>query len=508
MAIDHTVDTEDDTWTRFKHRVDQLGNLGKAEYVLYWDQEIVMPEEGKHARADQISTLSAVKHKLLTEDEMAMLLDDLEDIDLDPDQEAIVRKIQGDYESAVSVPETLVGDLSRTKSTAHRQWAAAKAEDDFSRFAPSFERLVDIQRAHAEHIDPDDDPYAVLFREYDPFIEFETVERVISRLREELVPLIEAVSESDATVNAAALSGTYDEGTQQELCRDALDTLGYEWNRGRLDPAPYPLTSGNQFDCRIGIPFEESDPLGSVLWTAHEFGHSKYMLNLRDDEYGNPLGEAREVVIHKSQARFWQDQIARSEAFWEHFMPSVHERFPDTRDVTPREAYEAVNYVYDDNPIRIEADELTGHLHIIIRFEIERDLMRGDLEVEDVPAVWNDKYEAYLGIRPETDSEGCLQDVHWANGSFGYFPAYSLGSVIAAQLYAAAEVEIGAPREHVRDGHFEAVNEWLRENVHKHGKRYPSTELIERATGEPLTADYFLDYVTEKYGSLYELDDY
>ncbi|WP_049928170.1 carboxypeptidase M32 [Halopiger goleimassiliensis] len=507
MATDQARSEADsaDSYEEFESRVERISNVGNAAGILRWDQEVVMPDDGTPARAQQLSTLSSISHELLTADETGALLEELEDADLDEAQAAVVREIRRQYDRETSVPQELVEELSETTANAHPKWKQAKENDDFETFAPTLEKLVELKREYAEHIDPDADPYEVLFAEYEPYLDLETAERVLERLRDELVPLIDAIDESDADLTTDAFSGSFDDDDQEALARDVLDSLGYDWSRGRLDTAPHPFSSGTQFDARVTTRFDEEDLLGSITSVIHEFGHANYTLGLPDEAYGTPLGEARDLSVHESQSRLWENHVGRSRAFWEHFLPIARERFPELEGVTPEEAYEAANQVYDDNLIRVEADELTYHLHIVIRFEVERDLIRGDLAVEDVPEVWNDKYEEYLGVRPETDAEGCLQDIHWSHGSFGYFPTYSLGSVLAAQLYAAAEDDLGDLSADVSEGDFEALNGWLRENVHQHGKRYTTPDLIERATGEAFTADYFLEYVDEKYGELYDL---
>ncbi|AEH38062.1 carboxypeptidase M32 [Halopiger xanaduensis] len=497
-----------DTYDEFESRVQRISNVGNAAGILRWDQEVVMPDEGTPARAQQLSTLSSISHELLTADETGELLEELEADELDDERAAVVREIRRQYDRETSVPQELVEEISETTANAHPKWKQAKEEDDFETFAPVLEKLVELKRDYAHHVDPDADPYEVLFAEYEPYIDLETAERVLENLRDELVPLIEAVDGSDAELTTDAFAGEFDDDDQEALARDVLDSLGYDWDRGRLDTAPHPFSSGTQFDARVTTRFEEDDLLGSITSTIHEFGHANYTLGLPDEGYGTPLGEARDLSVHESQSRLWENHVGRSRPFWEHFLPIAAERFPELEDVTPEEAYEAANQVYDDNLIRVEADELTYHLHIVIRFEIERDLISGDLEVEDVPEVWNDKYEEYLGVRPETDAEGCLQDIHWSHGSFGYFPTYSLGSVLAAQLYAAAEDELGDLDDDVREADFDALNGWLRENVHRHGKQYETQDLIRRATGEELTADHFLEYVEEKYGELYDLEGY
>ncbi|PSP56324.1 carboxypeptidase [Halobacteriales archaeon QS_1_67_19] len=509
MASEAAADETSDTYAEFIEKVKRLTNVSKAGGVLGWDQEVMMPEGGTPARSKQRSALSTVSHELLTSDEMADLLDELEGEDLNADREAVVREIRRQHDRAGRVPQDLVEEISEVSSEAMPVWKEAKADDDFSTFAPKLERLVELKREYAEHIDPDRDPYEVLFEEYEPYLGIDTAERVLERLREELMPLIEAVRESDADLATDTFEGTFDTDTQEELARDVLDTLGYDWEHGRLDTAPHPFSSGTQFDARVTTRFSEDEPLGALMATVHEFGHATYTLGLPREAYGTPLGESRDMTVHESQSRLWENHVGRSEPFWERFLPTVRDRFPEKlADASVRDVYEAANEVYEDNLIRVEADELTYHMHIVVRFEIERDLIRGDLDVEDVPEVWNDKYEEYLGIRPDTDAEGCLQDIHWSHGDFGYFPTYSLGSVLAAQLYESATDDIEELDEAVREGDFEPLHDWLTEHIHRHGCRYTTDELIREATGEDYTADYFLDHVKSKYGELYELDEH
>ena len=503
--MDTEQSTATDAYERLESRLERITNVGTSAGVLRWDQEVVMPEEGTPARAKQLSTLSAIAHEELTDPEMGELLDELEGSDLYDERAAVVREARRHFDREASVPGELIEEISATTANAHPVWKEAKDAADFETFAPTLEKLLELKREYAAHVDPDEDPYAVLFAGYEPYLDLETAEQVLEALRDALVPLIESIRESDVELGGA-FDGTFDADTQEALTRDVLDVLDYDWNRGRLDTAPHPFSTGTQFDARVTTRYDETDLLGSITSTIHEFGHANYTLGLPEEHYGTPLGNSRDLTVHESQSRLWENHVGRSQAFWEFFLPTVADRFPQVADVSHEAAYEAANEVYDDNPIRVEADELTYHLHIIIRFEIERDLIAGDLDVEDVPDVWNDKYEEYLGIRPEDDAEGCLQDIHWSHGSFGYFPTYSLGSVLAAQLYAAAEDELGSLDDRIRAGEFEDLNDWLRENVHRHGARYTTPALVELATGESYTAEYFLEYVREKYGDLYDLD--
>jgi carboxypeptidase Taq len=495
--------TEQSRYDEFLDRVQRLEHLESAGGILGWDQQVMMPEGGTPARAKQRSALSTVTHDRLTSDDLAADLDALDEESLSDDQRAVVREVRRKHERAVRVPSDLVEETSRATSEALEVWERAKAEDDFDHFAPKLEELVELRREYAEHIDPDADPYAVLFADYEPYLDLETAERVLGRLRDELVPLIDAVGDSDVDLATDAFEGTFDVDAQEAASREALDLLGYDWSRGRLDISSHPFTSGNQFDARITTRFDESDPLGALTATIHEFGHAQYALGLPDEDFGTPLGDARDLTVHESQSRLWENHVGRTPEWWELFLPTFAEHFPSV-DATPQEAYEAANRVYEDNLIRVEADELTYHMHIVLRFEIERDLVAGDLDVSEVPAVWNEKMEEYLGVRPDTDAEGCLQDIHWSHANFGYFPTYSLGSVLAAQLNAAVRAELPLD-EQIREGEFDPLREWLAENVHRHGQRYTTPDLVEEATGEEYTADYFVNYVTEKYGDLYDL---
>jgi carboxypeptidase Taq len=461
-----------------------------------------MPEGGTPARAKQRGAVSAVQHDLLVDDDVGGWLDELEAADLPPEESATVREIRRQYERKARVPTDLVEEISEATSDAHPVWQEAREEDDWSTFAPTVEKLLDLKREYANHIDSSADTYEVLFGDYEPYIDLDTAEEILEQLRETLVPLIDDVRESD--VDLYEVEGTYPEDQQLSLAEETLETLGYDFEHGRLDTAPHPFSSGTQFDARVTTRFDESDPLDSLGSTIHEFGHATYTQGLREDAYGSPLGEHRGLTVHESQSRLWENHVGRSRAFWEFFVPQFNDHHGT--DLTPEQAYEAANQVYEDNLIRVEADELTYHLHIILRFEIERDLLAGDLDVEEVPAVWNDKMEEYLGVRPETDAEGCLQDIHWSHGSFGYFPTYSLGSVLAAQLHAAAEDDIEDLDTKIRAGDFEDLHTWLTDNVHSHGQRHTTDDLIREATGESFTADYFLDYAESKFGDLYDLD--
>ncbi|MXR51230.1 carboxypeptidase M32 [Halovenus sp. WSH3] len=497
MASKETTDSE--AYEAFLDHVRQYNYVGDAAGVLSWDQQVMMPDEGTPARSKQSSTLSTLEHELLTDDQLAEWLDEL-DGSVSGERQAVVREIKREHERASEVPEALVEQLSEVSSNAMPVWEEAKAESDFSKFEEPLEELVELRREYAAEIDPDRDPYEVLVEDYEPYLDIETIEEILGELKSELPALIEQVSESDAEL-ADPFDGEYDESDQEALVREALDELGYDWSRGRLDTAPHPFSTGTQFDARVTTRFSPDDPLDAVGSTIHEFGHARYTLGLPDEEYGTPLGESRDMTVHESQSRFWENHVGRTLPFWRYFGSAVEDHLGV--DASAREFYEAANEVYEDNLIRVEADELTYHMHIVLRFEIERDLIRGDLEVSEVPQVWNEKMEEYLGVVPEEDRNGCLQDIHWTYGNFGYFPTYSLGSLLAAQIDATIRSEFDDLDGMIERGEFDPIAGWLTEEIHQHGCRYTTPELIERATGEELSASHFLEYAEDKYGDLY-----
>ncbi len=483
-------------------RFERYGNLMYASRLLYWDQQVMMPEGGTPARSGQLSALSSASHGLLTDDETGRLIDEAADEDLDDEQAAVLREVRREYERAEPVPESLVERIAETSSDAQPEWRRAKAEDDFDRFAPYLEELRDLQVERAEHIAPDQSPYVTMWEDSEPSLSLSLVEDVFDELVDALVPLIERIEASGVEL-ADPFEGPYPEADQRALSEAALDALGYDWDRGRLDTAPHPFMSGSQFDARVTTRFREGDPLDAVSSTIHEFGHATYQLGLREDKYANPLGMPRSSGVHESQSRFWENHVGRTRPFWEFFLDTFTEHIDGHDDLAVDEVYEAFNRIYPDNLIRVEADELTYHLHIILRSEVGRGFVEGDIAVDELPQVWNEKMEEYLGVVPDTDTDGVLQDIHWTS-RFAAFQGYTIGSVLAAQLDHALRQDLDVDAL-VREGEFAPIREWMTEHVHRHGQRYPTDELIEVATGEPLTAEYFVDYATEKFEALYGL---
>lgn len=483
-------------------RVRRISNVGEASSVLDWDQKVMMPAGGTKPRSAQLSTLSGIKHDLLTADETARLLGNIDEAALSETERAVLREVSREYHRAAAVPTALIEKLTEATSKALPVWEDARESDDYAAFEPTLERIVELRRQYAEHIDPDRDPYEVLFEEYEPYLGLETADRILNQLREGLGPLIETANRSDGQPGRD-FEGTFAISRQETVARAALTALGYDWDRGRLDTSTHPFSMGNMYDARITTRYDESTPFESLSSTIHEYGHAAYSLGLPEEWYGTPIGEPRDLTIHESQSRFWENHIGRSKGFWQYFLPTVKEEFPALAEYSVTDIFGTINRMYPENPIRVEADEVTYHMHIVVRYEIEQGLLRGEIGVDEVPGLWNEKMEAYLGLTPESDSVGCLQDIHWSGGSFGYFPTYSLGSVLAAQLDATARQDLNEFEAHVTAGEFGPILGWLREHIHRHGARYTTPELIQRATGQGLQAQYFLEYVDAKVKALY-----
>jgi carboxypeptidase Taq len=497
--------TERDTpqaYEQLLERQKRLTNLYNAAMHLHWDQQVMMPAGGAPGRSEQLSALSATRHELLVADEVGEWLDAVADAELSADQAANVRELRREYEREATVPSELTEEITQTGAENQQIWQEAKANDDFETFAPRLETLRELKREYAEHVDADADPYTVMYEDANPYIPLDRMGEIFETLRAEIPPLVEEIRTSGADL-ADPWEGEYPDENQRELCEAVLDFLGYDRSRGRLDTAPHPFMAGTQFDARVTTRFKPTDPIDALTATIHEYGHASYQLGLRQDAYGTPLGRSRSAGVHESQSRFWENHVGRTRPFWETFLPTFKEHIDGHDDLTVEEAHEAANRINPDNRIRVEADELTYHMHIILRCEIDRAFVAGDIEADEIPRVWNEKMDEYLGIRPETDSEGCLQDIHWTQ-NFAAFQGYTIGSVLAAQLNAAIRDDLDVDSL-VREGEFDPIREWMGERIHRQGQRYTTPELIEEATGEPLTAEYFVEYAREKFETLYGL---
>lgn len=502
--------SQSNSYHTIEEHATRLHNLEQTDHLLRWDSDVMMPPKGATARSGQRETLSKMMHDLRGSDVLGKALDAVDKEQLSADEQAVIREMRREYDITSSVPVELHSSLADVTARAHEAWKVAKANDDWDAFAPVFEEHIELRREWANAVEPDGDPYEVLWKNKlgytsQPYIELSTVNRVFDRLKKTLPGIVSDVRESDASIATDAFTarGPYAPRKQMDAFEAVLDELGLNWDRARFDTAPHPFSYGNPYDVRLTTRFDEADPTSGFTATMHEFGHTTYHHGLPKEHYGTPLARARGLTIHGSQSGVWENHVGRSKPFWEFVLPVFKEYFPQLDDLTPQNAYEAVNQVNESNVIRVAADELTYHMHIIVRTEIEQALIAGEISVDEVPSVWNEKYEQYLGVTPESDSEGPLQDPHWSGGIPGFIN-YTLGhGILAAQVWAAADRDLPLA-DHIRNGEFGPLSEWMCEHIHRHGQRYRSQELVCRATGEEITADYFLDYVEEKYRKLYD----
>ncbi len=487
-----------------------IEDLEAAAAVLAWDQETFMPDGGAEARAQQLSTLQSMAHEQFVSDETGDLLDRAADEtdDADPlnDAAALVRVTRRDYERARKVPSSLVAELSQATSAAKQAWKQARTEDDFSIFAPHLETLVDLSVEKAEAIGYDDEPYDALLDEFEPGLSTADVASTFETLREHLVPLVDAIADAPSLDNDL-LHRTYPQATQKEFGERILADLGYDFDRGRQDTSAHPFTTSfAPGDVRITTRYDEQFLPTALFSMIHEGGHALYEQGIDPDLARTPLGDGASLGIHESQARFWENHVGRSRPFWTHYFPKLQNAFPEAVGDADLDAfYRAINRV-EPSLIRVEADEVTYNLHVMLRFELERGLISGTVDVNELPDRWNEAMDDYLGVVPDTDANGVLQDVHWSMASFGYFPTYTLGTLTAAQLTEALRDDLPAFEDRLAGGDFAPILDWLRTNVHQHGRKLKAPELLERVTGAELSAEPWLHYARDKFGALYDLD--
>jgi carboxypeptidase Taq len=486
-----------------------IEDLKNAAGLLAWDQETFMPDGGAEARAQQLSTLQSMAHERFASDETGTLLDRAaEALDTDDpldDDAALVRVTRRDYERARRIPSSLVAELSEATSRAKQAWKQARQEDDFSIFAPHLETLVNLSVEKAEAIGYDGEPYDALLEEYEPGLSTAEVASTFETLREDLVPLVDAIADS-SQLDDEVLHHSYPQPKQKEFGEQVLEELGYDFDRGRQDVSAHPFTTSfSPKDVRITTRYDESYLPSAFFSMIHEGGHALYEQGIDPALARTPLADGASLGIHESQARLWENHVGRSRPFWRHYFPRLKEAFPEAlADVSLDVFYRAINRV-EPSLIRVEADEVTYNLHVMLRFELERGLIDGSVAVNDLPTFWNEAMDDYLGVVPDTDATGVLQDVHWSMGSFGYFPTYALGTLTAAQLTKTIRDDVPDLDNQVASGQFDELLDWLRTHVHRHGRKLDAPDLLERATGEDLSAEPWLRYAQDKFGGLYDL---
>ncbi|HVT79752.1 MAG TPA: carboxypeptidase M32 [Phycisphaerae bacterium] len=490
-------------------RLADIHNLEMANAVLNWDQRTYMPLKGGEARAKQLATLAKLSHEMFVASETRDLLAAAEAEypgNASSVPAATLRNVRRTFDKATRIPTSLIVELTETSSLSEDKWQLARANNDFTAFAPWLEKLLDLKRQYAAAIAPGKPIFDTLLDEFEEGMTAADVDPLFETLKKHAIPLVAAIQSKGKKITDEVLTRNYAQPGQEQFCRYILKECGFPEDRTRLDTSVHPFcTNFAQNDVRITTRWETEWLPGSLFGCLHEMGHGFYELNIHPDYEATPLAGGVSLGVHESQSRLWENLVGRSHEFWERYYPELQKTFTaQLRDVPLDDFYDAINRV-SPSLIRVEADEVTYNLHIILRYEMEQALLNKQVSVHDAPAAWNEKMQKYLGLTPPSNKEGILQDVHWAFGGFGYFPTYTVGNVLAAQLFESAEKSIPSLRGDIRNGKFSSLLDWLKTNVHQHGKRYVPTDLVKHATGKPLTTDAYLKYLTEKFTRVYKL---
>ena len=492
-----------DALERLKARLADQHSLDGLLTLLAWDQRTVMPPAGAGHRADHVALLQRLSHELLTDPEVGRLLDELEPVEasLDPDSDdaSFIRVARRDFQKAVRVPAELRAEMARAASEAAPVWVRAKSTSDFALFLPLLERNIELRRRYIACFEPQPDPYDILLDDFEPEMKSVEVTRIFDEVKAELVPLI--AEQADREVDDSFLTGRFPPDRQVALGWEVVDLFGHRPGAWRIDPTEHPFEAGVGIDdVRITTHYHE-DSLKSLFSTMHEYGHGLYQHQLPSRIAHLPVGSEASLGMHESQSRLWENLVGRSLPFWRFFYPRLREVFPEQlRSVELARFYAAINRVRP-SLIRIRADEVTYGMHVILRFELEQDIVNGDVELRDLPGRWAEKMHEYLGIEVPDDASGVLQDMHWSVGLIGYFSTYLLGTVMSVQIWEKAADDIGDLDQQIERGEFAALREWLGENVHAHARKFPPQEVLRRATGATIDAKPYLAYLRKKYGA-------
>lgn len=492
---------------KLKELLARVHDLEMAASVLSWDQETYMPPGGASARAEQIGTLSKLSHEYFTSEDIGNLLEILEpqahQWDYNSTEAGLVRVAKRDYDKAVKLPSELVAELARTGALAKQAWQKARETSDFSLFRPSLEKIVELCLTKAKALGYEDRIYDALLDEYEPGMKTARVEQIFANLKAELVPIVRAIAGCEKP-DDSFLHKEYEERSQWDFGIEVIKDFGFNLEHGRQDASAHPFTTSFSVrDVRLTTRFDKEYMPSALFSTLHECGHGLYEQGMDPELDRTPLAAGASLGMHESQSRLWENLIGRSRLFWNHYYPRLQKLFPaQLKNVSLERLYRAINRV-EPSLIRVEADEVTYNLHIMLRFELENALLERRVLVKDLPKIWNQKMEEYLGLVPPDDARGVLQDIHWSQAYIGYFPTYTLGNLMSAQLFEQATKEIPLLPQQIGAGQFRELLDWLKKHVHRHGRTFTSSELLERITGESLQPQSYLLYIREKYSDLY-----
>jgi carboxypeptidase Taq len=497
-------------YEELKGRVAEVVDLSGTGAVLVWDHRTMMPRNGAAARSEQLGTLTKIAHTMFTAPEIGKLLDEAEpwaeEQGYDSDEAAFVRVVRRDYDKLVRVPPDLSAEMSRTAAIATPIWEEARKESNWAKFQPYLEKVVELRRQYVQCFPPADEDYDLLLDDYEPGMKTAEVRAVFDELKEGLVPLIAEVTERADAIDDSFLTGDFPIEEQKRVEGKILEDFGFTADSWRLDETVHPFASRSGMDDIRLTTKHLPNSLSSIFSSMHEFGHGLYEYGVDRAFARTPVARGTSLALHESQSRMWENLVGRSRPFWQHYFPLVQNAFSSQLNGTDAEGfYRAVNRV-QPSLIRIEADEATYNMHIILRFELEQEMITGRLAAADVPEAWDAKMMEYLGVEVPDVADGALQDTHWAGGSIGYFSTYALGNVASAQLWERISEDIPDVYEQIGRGEFAPLREWLREHVHQHGRKYMPQELLERVTGSGLDPQPLLAYLRRKLGEIYKLD--
>ena len=489
----------------------EVVDLHRAGAVLDWDQETYMPPGGVHNRADQLSTLSEVAHRRFTADEVGRLLDEAESdvakLPFDSDEASLVRVTRRDYDEARKLPSELVAEMAHASASARPHWQRARHEANFGLFAPYLEKNVELNRRMAEALGYRKRPYDALLDRTEPGLTTDQLEAIFDELKTAIVPLVADIQRRADAVDDSVLRRGFDPERQLSYALETVARLGYDLERGRQDISTHPFsTAFGPGDVRITTRVNRDYFNECLFGSIHEAGHGMYFQGIGRNLDRTTLWNGASPGVHESQSRLWENLVGRSLPFWNYFFPSLRQAFPEPlKGIDAESFYRAVNKSHASF-IRVEADEVTYNLHVLLRFELENDMLEGKLKVRDLPEAWNELFKSYVGLDVPNDREGVLQDIHWSFVGFAEFPGYTLGNIIGAQLMEKIRSEIPDLDDRIERGEFGPLLGWLQEHVYRHGRKFTPNELLERATGRPLTPKPWIAYVRKKFGALYGLD--
>jgi carboxypeptidase Taq len=494
--------------TELRRHLAEVTDLRNALHLLQWDQQTMMPPRGAALRADEIATVERILHERFVSAETGRLLDaaqaDLNGGSPDSDDARLISVVTRRWEKARRVPSDLAADLARAASVGQEAWVDARARSDFAAFLPHLKHNIELEHRYVECFEGYDNPYDVLLDDFEPGLRSAEVSVLFAELKTELVPLIAAIAERPGAVDDSCLHGSFPLDRQRRLVLDVLERMGFDRASWRLDDTVHPFASGlGSGDVRITTRWDETFLSMGLFGAMHECGHGLYEAGIAKELQRTPLGSGEALGLHESQSRMWENMVGRGRPFADYLAPRVAELFGGSlADLEPEAFYRAVNRV-QPTFIRVEADEATYSLHIILRFELEQELISGRIAVEDLPAAWNERFESYFGLAVPDDAHGVLQDVHWAAGLFGYFPTYAIGNLVAGQLWERVRVDLPDLDARVSAGELLPLREWLREHVHRHGSKWGAAEVLDRVTGAPIAVAPFLAYLKGKLAGVY-----